>query len=190
MKATTSTSINLDRLLNLRLVVARFGEMDNAGWWNTNGMLSRLGKVALRRGFPKTHAFAQARAVFAVARHRCQEVFDPPRCLTLWKLPADVEDQFEMRWSDWIDEADRWSDLFDKLELVGASDLLSVFQGLELAGMQEIGEARKLKRSLDNRAVQIPGVHTPNDKVLTQLALGFFRGDPGSPAIPYARLEE
>ena len=36
-------SIDLDRLLKLRLVVARFGEMDLATWWNTKGQLGRLG---------------------------------------------------------------------------------------------------------------------------------------------------
>ena len=61
----TPASIDLDRLLKLRLVVARFGEMDGARWWNTKGQLGRLGAAALRRGFPRTHRFAQARAVFA-----------------------------------------------------------------------------------------------------------------------------
>ena len=38
-------SIDLDRLLKLRLVVARFGEMDLAKWWNTRGQLGRLGET-------------------------------------------------------------------------------------------------------------------------------------------------
>lgn len=29
--------MDLERLLKLRLVVARFGEMDLAKWWNTKG---------------------------------------------------------------------------------------------------------------------------------------------------------
>ena len=44
-------SIDLDPLLRLRLVVARYGEMDRAGWWNTNGMLGRYGAIVLERGF-------------------------------------------------------------------------------------------------------------------------------------------
>src|SRR5690606_20374817 len=50
--------IDLDHLLKLRLIVARFGEMDLAKWWNTRGQLGRLGTAALRRGFPRTHRFA------------------------------------------------------------------------------------------------------------------------------------
>ncbi|MGE4057006.1 MAG: BrxE family protein [Vicinamibacterales bacterium] len=50
----------------MRLTVARFGEMNLAKWWNTKGQLGPLGTAALRRGFPRTHRFAQARSVFAV----------------------------------------------------------------------------------------------------------------------------
>src|SRR4051812_26389568 len=70
-RSMTVVAIDLDRLLKLRLLVARFGEMDLAKWWNTMGQLGRFGSAALRRGFPRTHRFAQARAVFAVAAHRC-----------------------------------------------------------------------------------------------------------------------
>jgi hypothetical protein len=77
-------AVDLEKLLKLRLVVARFGEMDKARWWNTRGQLGRLGTTAVRRGFPRTHHFAQARAVFAVAAHRCREVFDADGVVTLW----------------------------------------------------------------------------------------------------------
>ncbi len=83
-------AIDLDRLLKLRLVVARFGEMDLAKWWNTKGELGRLGAAALRCGFPRTHHFAQARSVFAVAAHRCAEVFEPSGCVTLWRLDGKL----------------------------------------------------------------------------------------------------
>ena len=39
----TNGKIDFDRLLKLRLVVARVGEMDLAKWWNTRGQLGRLG---------------------------------------------------------------------------------------------------------------------------------------------------
>src|SRR5438552_12172804 len=107
-----SPSIDFDRLLKLRLVVARFGEMDLAKWWNTKGQLGRLGSATLRRGFPRTHSFAQARSVFAVAAHRCSEVFEPPECVTLWKLPESVEEEFDTRWEFWLDNATRWVPFF------------------------------------------------------------------------------
>lgn len=47
------TSIDLDRLLKLRLVVARFGEMDLARWWITSGQFGQLEAAAPHRGFPR-----------------------------------------------------------------------------------------------------------------------------------------
>ena len=86
--------------LLLRLVIARLGEMDGAGWGNTRGVLGANGTFVFRRTFPQTHRVAQARAVFAVARSRCQEVFAPANCATLWNLPAEIENKFEDQWQE------------------------------------------------------------------------------------------
>jgi hypothetical protein len=107
----TTNQINFDRLLKLRLIVARFGEMDLAKWWNTRGQLGRLGTAAIRRGFPRTHYFAQARSVCAVAAHRCREVFDPPESVTLWRLTETIEEEFEAKWEHWLDQASEWQPL-------------------------------------------------------------------------------
>ncbi len=61
---TSISATSLELILKLRVVVGRFGEMDLAGWWNTRGQLGPLGAPVLRRGFPRTHCFAQARSVF------------------------------------------------------------------------------------------------------------------------------
>jgi hypothetical protein len=39
-----------------------------------------------------------ARVVFAVARARTQEPWNPVGCATLWSLPPEVEDEFEDHW--------------------------------------------------------------------------------------------
>src|SRR6266478_5996367 len=114
----TQTAIDIDRLLKLRLVVARFGEMDIAKWWNTKSQLGRFGTAALRRGFPRTHYFAQARSVFAVAANRCKEVFDPPGSVTLWHLDVETEDAFDARWEYWLDHAAEWQSFFQQVESI------------------------------------------------------------------------
>lgn len=177
-----------DRLLKLRLVVARFGEMDLAKWWNTQGQLGRFGAVALRRGFPRTHRFAQARSVFAVAAHRCSEVFDPPRCVTLFRLPEATEEEFDARWEHWLDDAASWTPIFEKLEAIQGDDLIAVLRQLELAGDRDVEAFGKLKRSAEAKAVPLPGTYSGTDQDITLLALGFARGEPGSLAVPYARL--
>ena len=184
MRAT----MDLDRLLKLRLVVARFGEMDLAKWWNTKGQLGRLGAAALRRGFPRTHHFAQARSVFAVAAHRCAEVFDPPGCVTLWRLPENVEGEFDARWEHWLDNAHNWVPFFQQLESLQSSDLLAILRSFELVGERDIAAFAKLRRSAEGRAVPLPGIFSAADDDVALLALGFARGEAGSLAVPYARI--
>src|SRR3954451_12907655 len=116
-------------LLKLRLVVGRVGELDLAQWWNTKGQLGPLGAAALRRGFPRTHYFAQARSVFAVAAHRCAEIINPPQCVTLWRLPDDVEEEFDARWEGWLDRADEWTPFFQKAESLQGTDLVALLVG-------------------------------------------------------------
>jgi hypothetical protein len=180
-------SRDLDRLLRLRLAVARFGEMDLARWWNTKGQLGRLGAMALRRGFPRTHRFSAARSVFAVAARRCQEIFDPPGCVTLWSLPPGIEDEFDARWERWLDDASAWLPFFERLETPRGDDLVAVLQGLDLVRERDVEAASRLRRSAEGRAVQLPGSFSGTDEDVTLLALGFARGEPGALAVPYMR---
>ena len=183
----TQTALDLDRLLKLRLVVARFGEMDLARWWNTKGQLGRLGAAALRRGFPRTHHFAQARSVFAVAAHRCTEVFDPPGRVTLWRLPENLEEAFDARWEHWLDNAADWAPAFEKLEVLQSSDLVEALGSFEIVNDRDVERLVKLRRSAEGRAVPLPGVFSGTDDDVALLALGFARGEAGSLAVPYAR---
>ena len=179
--------IDVERLLKLRLVVGRFGEMDLARWWNTKGQLGRLGATALRRGFPRTHHFAQARSVFAIAAHRCAEVFDPPGCVTLWRLPEAIEEEFDARWEHWLDHAIEWQPFFQKIELLQGTDLIATLRGLELVSDLEVEGFARLRRSAEGRAVPLPGVFSGGDSDVIQLAIGFARGEAGALAVPYAR---
>lgn len=187
---SSNPQLDFDRLLKLRLVVARVGEMDLAKWWNTNGMLARKGRILLSRGFPRTHYFAQARAVFAVAKARSHEIFDPPRCMTLWSLPAEIEDQFDGRWQGWLERREEWKSFFGWLEGVQTEDLLDPLKELGLLDPEQIERVNRLRRSAEGRSVLLPGTHEPSDDALTLLAAGFARGEVGKPAIPYARLED
>ncbi len=176
--------MDTERLLKLRLVVARVGEMELSKWWNTHGQLSALGSSVLERGFPRTHHFAQARAVFAVAAHRCQEIYDPPDSVTLWKLPAYVEDEFELRWEQWLDNAEAWALFFKEVQDCG-DDLPVELERLELVTGDQIDRARSLRRSAEQRAVQVPGEFQGADDDVAMLAIGFSRGEPGNLAVPY-----
>jgi len=179
--------VDLERLLKLRAVVARIGEMDMAKWWNTRGQLGPLGATALRRGFPRTHHFAQARSAFAVAAHRCAEIFNPPECVTLWHLPDDLEEEFDARWEGWLDRADEWAPFFQKVGDLKGTDLVACLIGLELVSTSQVEGYGRLRRSADGRAVLLPGTFSGTDDDVALLALGFARGEVGAPAVPYAR---
>jgi hypothetical protein len=185
--------LDCDRLLKLRLVVARFGEMDAARWWNTGdstrltAVLGAAGAVLMSRGFPRTHSFAQARLVFEVARARSSQVFDAPEAVTLWKLPPMLEDQFDARWATWLLERDEWVSVFKMLQ-TAPSDLLETLGALGLVDAEGVGSVSRLRRSAEGRAVPLPGYDRVSDQLMTQLAAAFSRGDVGKLAVPYARL--
>lgn len=187
--STSPQAIDFDRLFKLRLVVARFGEMDGARWWNTNGVLSKKGSLLLSRGFPKTHRFAQARLVFEVARARSAERFPAvPGCLTLWSLPAQVEEEFDARWAHWLAESEAWTEFFESLEAPG-DDLLSMLEDRDLLVPDLKSEVGRMRRSAEGRSVPLSGVRLADNKTIALLAAGFARGEQGKPAIPYARVE-
>ena len=163
--------IDFDRLLKLRLVVARVGEMDLAKWWNTRGQLGRLGSAAVRRGFPRTHYFAQARSVFSVAGFRCRDVFDPPQSVTLWHLPEAVEEEFETHWERWLDHADQWEPFFLELEALKETELKSVLQSFNLITDEDAELFSRLRRSAEGRAVTIPAPSRPQIGMLLPLRL-------------------
>ena len=183
-----SFKVDLDKLLKLRLVVARYGEMDSARWWNTNGILGGKGKTLLSRGFPKTHRFVRARLVFEVARSRSLERFPQvPNCATLWNLPAELEDTFDERWAHWLEDQSSWEEFIDGLEDIG-SNLLSALRERNLLSADQEAKVQKMRRSAEDRAVPLSGIRKINDEMISLLAAGFSRGEDGKPAVPYARL--
>jgi hypothetical protein len=183
----TQATLNFNRLLKLRLIVARFGEMDLAKWWNTRGQLGRLGTAAVRRGFPRTHYFAQARSVFAVAAHRCREIFDPPGGVTLWRLPETIEEEFDSKWEHWLDQASEWQPFFHRLEDLQENDLKIALRAFDAVTDHELEISARLRRSATGNAVPLFAPFAGTDEDVALLALGFARGETGSLVVPYAR---
>lgn len=187
MNLPVCPQLSLEKLFQIRTVVARFGELDVARWWNSNGQLGRLGAVVLRRGFSRTYRFAQARSVFAIAAQKCDEVFNPPGCVTLWKLPEAIEEQLEARWECWLDQAVDWRPFFDRVEVLGSTDLVEVLRTFELVSEADLNAYAHLRRAAEGRSVPLPGVFDGTDADIALLALGFARGEPGALAVPYKK---
>lgn len=179
--------IDFDWLFRLRVTVGRCGEMDLARWWNTNRQLGTSGANVLGRGFPRTHYFAQARSVIAVAQHRCAQLFDSARCATLWNLTEEIEDAFDSNWESWLDEAAGWKPFFEVIARIRSSDLVTTLEQLDLVTREEVDALNQLKCLADGHAVQIPDLFDGQRGVVSLLALGFGLGRVGEPVIPYAR---
>jgi hypothetical protein len=144
----------------------------------------------LRRGFPRTHFFAQARSVFAVASHRCAEVLDldPRRTVTLFRLTEDLEADLDARWERWLDDPAGWRAFFDKIAQMRGTDLLASLRALGLAGDAEVSAVARFAVSSGGHAVELSSTFRPDDATLGLLAAAFARGAPGSLAVPYMRL--
>jgi hypothetical protein len=110
--------------------------------------------------------------------------------MTLWHLPAEIEDQFEAHWQDWLDQGERWGAFFETLATAGGKDLLAELVAFGLVDQRHLDVVAKLRRSDEGRSVLLSGTDRPSDEVITLLAAGFARGERGNPAIPYARLED
>jgi len=184
-------SLRAEHLFKCRVAVARLGEMDKAGagWWNTSGLLGDVGATALRRNFPYTHWFAQARAVIAVAGARSSEVFPLPRgCISLWSFPPEVETALSEEWPKWLSDEPSWRPYFETVARLSGVSVAQALQQLELARVSEVSAVESLKRSHEAKALLVPTREPLDNIAVTQLALGFSHGEPGKLTVPYMRL--
>lgn len=181
---------DVEEITKLRMAVARFGEMDRAKWWNTKGLLGNLGELAISRGFPKTHVFARARAVFAVAAARSDEVFNPPDSYTLWRLPVEIEDQLEDAWAGWLESPEPWKLFLEQVDQESRLDLLPMLAKLELVTDRVAERAKRLRRADDLRSVPIKTNGGAVLETIAILAAAHDCSEPGKLAVPFVRHED
>lgn len=118
--------LDYDWLFKVRVAIARCGEMDLARWWNAGKQLGAAGSSVLKRGFPRTHYFAQARSVMAIASHRCDELLSQNNAITLWRLPQTLEDRFESRWETRLDRHADWRSFFEAVAAIRTGDVIAI----------------------------------------------------------------
>jgi hypothetical protein len=182
--------IDFEKLLKLRIVVGRFGEIDGGRWWNSSGQLGPVGAAALRRGFPRTYHFAQARSVFAIAGHRCDEQLGRQAYVTLWRLLETIEEEFDARWEGWLDQAADWGPFFDRAAGIAGGDLIEHLTSLQLVSEADLTAYWRLGAPQEGRSVVFPEAFQGTDAEIALLALGFARGEPGTLVVPCARMAD
>lgn len=161
--------------------------MDRSKWWNTKGLLSRVGELALSRGFPKSHVFARSRAAFAVAASRSDEVFDPPNSYTIWRLPAEIEDQLEDAWAGWLEMPGEWKDLLARIDEVASGDFVSVLTTLGLVSEKSASRGKGLRRADDLKSLPLKIEDESAVEAIELLAVAHGSSEPGKLAVPFIR---
>jgi hypothetical protein len=179
--------LDFEWLLKLRVAVARCGEMDLARWWNTSKQLGPSGASVLKRGFPRTHYFAQARSVMAVASQRCDQLLAQTDAVTLWRLPEALEDRFESLWETWLDRHADWRSYFEAVAAIRTGDVIAAATDLGLVTSNDLKALRTLKAAPDGRKLNVGKSFTGEHRQIALLALGFAVGRVGDPVIPFVR---
>ncbi len=164
--------LDCDWLLKLRVAVARCGEMDLARWWNSGKQLGSAGASVVRRGFPRTHHFAQARSVIAIASQRCDQLLSRNDVVTLWRLPEDLEDRFESHWDTCLDCHSDWCSFFEAVAAIRAGDVIVTITELGLVTNDEVQAFRALNAAPEGRGLSVGKFFTGQRRQLALLALG------------------
>jgi hypothetical protein len=141
----------------------------------------------LRRGFPRTHYFAQARSTCMVAAARCAQLFDPPDSVTLWRLTDTIEERLDVLWENWLDDAESWRPFFERVAGLKSTDVPLSLQEFGLITDEEVSARSSIKKSTDGRSIQMPELFDGGRKTVAMLALAFAVGSPGNLVVPYAR---
>ena len=179
--------IDLDLLFKLRAAVGRFGEMDSAGWWNTQGVLGARGRAVYKRGLPQTHFLARVRVVSSVADERSRSLYPAPGVATLWSLPPAMERALSFQQCAWAtDGVQEERTEFDKtLASPPSSDLAAWLADL---GLVEPDVARRVASFAPvpgGRGIPVPG--PISNEAIQLLAAGHSRGGPKDLIVPFIK---
>jgi len=186
----TEVDVDIVRLFKFRVIVARYGEADRNRWWSTNGQLGPLGTAALRKVFLNTYRFAAAYSVFESAQARCEEQYDPPNSVNLWRLTEIIEQAVEEESEYWCDTSDEWEPFFNRVETIDGPDLIAIFKSFDLIREGDMEAFAKLQLTAEGRAIEIPGRFNSQDSDVAMLAMGFAFGGPLHLVAPHSLLPD
>lgn len=180
-------TIDLKRLARLRAAVGRFGEMDGAGWWNTQGVLGTRGAAVYKRGLPQTHFLARVRVVSTVAAQRSQAIYPAAGVATLWSLPPAVERSLSFQERSWATSGvtEEWSRFESALSQTPGDDVGSWLAELGLVEQQVAARVPALRLDPGGKGLAVPG--PVSDEAIQLLALGHAHGGTKNLVVPFIR---
>jgi hypothetical protein len=180
----------IGHILTLRTIVARAGEKDNMGWWDSDA-LSSAGSYVLQRLFPRSVSWAGIRLAIEAATIRHRAVLGDQTALSLFQLGEEWEPRVNSRLGQSYGggappliprSVQSPSELQAVLEECGdfglgnwaAPDLLELFDSHTL----EVGQVRA------------PRLLSPEEMVrwTSILAASYAKGEKGRLVVPYIRV--
>lgn len=178
------------RVLVARLYIARLGEADVQGWWQTDGVLGSDGAYVGRRVLPLTHATARARVVLAVARHACGERHPDPSARHLFSLGPTAEDMVDALLAQRLSDQAFWSELLPHLEALDRhADLRQVLTASGIVREEDLKVIEPLPLGPGGRSLPTPS-GSDTDETLWRLTAGFVRSTHRNLVVPFLRAWE
>ena len=178
-------TIDLNRLFKLRAAVGRYGEMDAAGWWNTQGVLGSRGASVYKRSLPRTHLFARVRLVTHVARSRSNTIYPAPGVATLWSLPAELERGLSFQERVWATNSSEgeWAEFEAAVASPPDDDLGGWLTSLDLLEPELAERGSVLPLAPGENGVEVPGPVT--DEAIQLLSAAHARGAQKNLVVPF-----
>ena len=183
----TLTEDEAHQVLVARLWIARLGEADVQGWWQTDGVLGSDGAYVGRRVLPMTHATARARVVQAVARHVCGERHPDPTARHLFSLGPRAEDVLDALLAQRLSDQAFWSEFLPPLEALDRhAEPRQVLTASGIVRQEDLKVIDTLRLGPGGRSLPIP---SGNDigEALRRLTAGFARSTHRNLVVPILR---
>ena len=198
---------NKKRILELRSLIARLGEKDLFGWWDSEALTS-AGRVVLSRLFPKTGIFAGIELSMEAARITHNALVSELEAITLFNLPQTFEKAVESCFNQFkikdlhLNGPDNGNkDVFDAgffyefsspSSVGGSCDISSILVSSGLLSRSLIEEIAPKKKGITGRLVCIgelsPGQGPSTGEYLhyiERLAAAYSLSSPGRLVVPY-----
>ena len=178
------------RVLVARLYIARLGESDVQGWWQTEGVLGSDGAYVGRRVLPLTHPTARVRMVLAVARHACGDRHPDPNARHLFNLGPAAEDVVDAMLAKRLSDETFWSKLLPCLEaLERLADVRQVLTASRVVREEDLHLVQALPFGPGGRSLPIPVGQDPNETV-RRLTAGFARSTHRKLIVPFLKDQQ
>ena len=173
-------------VLCLQAAVARYGEADGMGWWNSNLWQAGRGLRVLGRGLPRTAPVAQVGVCSAVASCRCGAVPLPPRAVTLWRLPPSVANEVDTERQRWL--VDGVPEAVRGLELIEpqTTPLDQLMVGVGLVPEDLVARVRREAAPPGATTLELSAGSYPGADLYRALAVAFMHGRRRELVVPYA----